>query len=176
MSDADRPDPEEQFKAVYKHLRAIAGSYFRGRPADQTLQPTALVHEAFLRLVRRDGDAFESKTHFVAVASRAMRQILTDAARRRTAAKRGGGGRERVTLSALPGDDARAVIDVLALDGSLTRLAEVAPRQARVVELRFFGGLTVPECATVLEVSVATVEKEWRRARAWLHKELAAPR
>jgi len=154
---------------VYAHLRAVAGTYFRGRAANHTLQPTALVHEAWLRMAKSDS-APTDREHFMAVAARAMRQILVDHARRRGAQKRGG-DRERISLTGLPGD-APGELDVLAVDAALTELAQLNERQARIVELRFFGGLTVPETADALDVSVATVEKDWRRARAWLYGKL----
>lgn len=156
---------------VYEQLRALAGSYFRGKRADHTLQPTALVHEAYLRLAKVDPERFTERAHFLAVAATAMRQILTDHARRKMAKKRGGAEQARVTLSALPGE-AQAGVDALDLDAALTRLSSLNPRQVTIVELRYFGGLTVPETAAALEVSVATIEKEWRRARAWLHGQL----
>ena len=169
MSDTEETGAPE-FDDVYEHLRALANNYFSGRPG-QTLQPTALVHEAYLRLARSDTERFNSRSHFVATAATAMRQILTDAARRRTAHKRGGPDQERVSLSGV-GDDGKSAVDVLALDNAMSRLEALSKRQARIVELRYFGGLTVPETAEALEVSTATVEKEWRRARAWLAKEL----
>ena len=165
---------EEEAKAllvprVYAELRALAGSYFRGR-SEQTLQPTALVHEVYLRLVRADGTEWKDRAHFMAVAATAMRQILTDRARRRTAGKRGGIGRERVTLANLPAF--APAVDVVALDDLLGRLAELDARQARLVELRFFGGLTEEEAAETLGVSLRTVQKDWRKAKAWLLAEL----
>jgi len=174
---------EELFVLVYDHLRQLAGGYFRGKRMSHTLQPTALVHEAFVRLMHAEG-VFRDRAHFLAVASVAMRQILTDHARRRNAAKRRGG--ERVTLDeesesgantvaladgSAPGQD---VVDILALDKALTKLATLRPRQARIVELRYFGGLTVEEIADMLELSRQTIEKEWRHARAWLRAMLEA--
>jgi RNA polymerase sigma factor (TIGR02999 family) len=160
------------FVRVYDHLRGIARNYLRGRGAGHTLQPTALVHEAFLRMVRRPGE-WRDRNHFISVAAIAMRQILVDHARRRAAGKRGG-GRAQVTLT----DGVRAaegadLVDLLALDRALSRLAALSQRQARVVELRCFGGLTVDEVAEVLGISGSLAEKEWRRARAWVRRELA---
>jgi RNA polymerase sigma factor (TIGR02999 family) len=154
---------------VYAELRALAGSYFRGRVA-QTLQPTALVHEVYLRLVRADGTEWKDRAHFMAVAATAMRQILTDRARRRVAAKRGGADRERVTLSNVAAFT--PAVDVIALDDLLVRLAALDERQARLVELRFFGGLTEEEAAETMGVSLRTVQKDWRKAKAWLLAEL----
>jgi RNA polymerase sigma factor (TIGR02999 family) len=158
--------------AVYTELRALAASYFRGR-GSHTLQPTALVHEAFLRLNRNAG-AITDRAHFFAVAATAMRQILTDHARRRRALKRGGAERERVTLSNLAALE--SPVDLVALDDLLRRLAALDARQARLVELRFFAGMTEEETAEVLGVSLRTVQKEWRKAKAWLLAELGRDR
>ena len=167
---AERPKAEEVLPEVYAQLRKLAGGYFRGA-GPQTLQPTALVHEAFERLARED--RFHDKDHFIAMAAVAMRQILTDHARRRQAQKRGGGAAPLTLLSSALGSGGEAEqVDVLAIDRALAALAEDSPRQARIVELQFFGGLTLEETARVLEVSLSLVEKEWRRARAWLHREL----
>ena len=154
--------------AVYAELRALAASYFRGR-GGQTLQPTALVHEAFLRLHRHAG-AVTDRAHFFAIAATAMRQILTDHARRRRALKRGGADKERVTLSNLAAFD--SPVDLVVLDDLLSRLGALDERQARLVELRFFAGMTEQETAEVLGVSLRTVQKEWRKAKAWLLAEL----
>jgi RNA polymerase sigma factor (TIGR02999 family) len=161
----------ELLPAVYGELRALAASYFRGRAA-QTLQPTALVHEAFLRLTRYDAGEVRDRSHFMAVAATAMRQILTDRARRRYAQKRGGAERERVTLSGLAAGE--APVDLVALDDILTRLAALDERQARLVELRFYAGMTEDETAEVMGLSRRTVQNEWRKAKAWLAAELAA--
>ena len=163
----------ELTESIYGHLRAIAGSYFRAQSAEHTLQPTALVNEAFLKLASSDAKGFESREHFISVAARAMRQILVDYARNKRAQKRGG-GQKPVTLSGVAADtDASSVIDLIALDSALTALAKLNERHARVVELRYFGGLTVPEIAKVTGASVATIERDWRGARAWLLMRLA---
>ncbi|MFO0576452.1 MAG: ECF-type sigma factor [Polyangia bacterium] len=172
------------FPQVYKELRRIAGSYFRDQASEHTLQPTALVHEAFLRLVRQSPAEFADRAHFIAVAAIAMRQILVEHARRRGAKKRGGPAR-RVSLdhpsasravdTAPGGRQTDDLVDILALDAALTRLQALSPRQARIVELLCFGGLTVEEVAHLLAVSKALVEKDWRRARAYLKSELAGP-
>lgn len=175
--DGDEAAAADLLPLVYERLRAVAGSYFRGR-ADQTLQPTALVHEAYLRLVaaaeRPEGAQVRDREHFCAIAATAMRQILADRARRRGALKRGG-DRERVALEAVAaseggGDEA----DLVALDEALRKLEAIDARRARVVELRFLGGLSVDETARQLGVSPRTVESDWRSARAWLRSELAA--
>jgi RNA polymerase sigma factor (TIGR02999 family) len=159
---------------VYRQLRALAGSYFRGRRSDHTLSPTGLVHEAYLRLARQPG-GWKDEAHFLAVAATAMRQILINHARDARAKKRGGGARERVTLSGLvaDGSGADAALDVLVVDELLRELEALEPRQARLVELRVFGGLGEEELARVLGVSVRTVQKDWRGAKAWLVDRLA---
>ncbi len=157
---------------VYEELRAIAGELFQDQPPDHTLQPTALVHEVYVRLVNHQQTEWIDRAHFLAVAAKAMRNLLIDHARKRKAEKRGG-DRERVTLDAVLDSAAERSIDLLALDEALETLARLHERQARVVELRFFGGLTVPGAAQVLEVSPATVDNDWRMARAWLTRRLS---
>jgi len=157
---------------VYDELRGLAGGYLRGERPAHTLQPTALVHEAFLRVLKQSGVQWKNPGHLRAVCAQAMRRILVDHARGKKAGKRGGGS-EPVTLqSELVGESDRAV-DVLEVEEALTRLEGLNERQARIVELRFFGGLTNKETAEVLEVSETTVEDQWRFARAWLNRELA---
>ena len=174
-ASGDRTAATDLLPLVYERLRAVAGSYFRGR-GEQTLQPTALVHEAFLRLVSQEEGAVKDREHFCAVAATAMRQILADRARRRGAIKRGG-DRERVDLDeavapqiAMGEGDGDA--DLVALHEALEKLQTIDPRRCRVVELRFLGGLSVEEAAHQLGVSERTVEADWRVARAWLRKEL----
>jgi RNA polymerase sigma factor (TIGR02999 family) len=159
---------------VYDELRAIAAAQMRGERRDHTLQPTALVHEAFLRLSEQRRRQWKERRQFFAVASRLMRQVLVDHARTRRASKRGGDvARVEVTsLDALPSPS--EVFDVLALDEALTRLTALQPRLARVVELRFFGGLEVEETAELLGCSPRTVKRDWSLARAWLIRELGA--
>jgi RNA polymerase sigma factor (TIGR02999 family) len=157
---------------VYDELRARARRYLRsGRPGD-TLQPTALVHEAYLRLVGRPPDGWQGRTHFFAVAAIAMRQILLDHAKHHGREKRGG-GMQRVTLEDAVAPTTGPDVDLLALGQALERLAALSERQARIVELRFFGGLTVEEIAEVLGVSKRTVEGDWTFAKAWLRAELS---
>jgi RNA polymerase sigma factor (TIGR02999 family) len=158
--------------AIYAELRRLAGGLMRHERPDHTLQPSALVHEALLRLL--EGGALveaPDRRYLFAAAARAMRQVLVDHARRRGAARRGGGSVRRpmdVALAYCAGQG----IDVLALDEALGRLAGAYPRPAQVVDLRFFGGLSVPEVARTLEVSETTVEADWRFARAWLRGQL----
>jgi RNA polymerase sigma factor (TIGR02999 family) len=159
---------------VYDELRRLARHYLRRERPGQTLQATALVHEAYLRLLKDKSPGWKNRTHFVAIAAVSMRQILVERARARNAVKRGG-EHLRVTL-----DEARiggegAPIDFLALDEALTRLAQLDPQQARIVELRYFGGSTVEETADVLGISAATVKRGWVMAKAWLKRELASP-
>ena len=156
---------------VHDELHRIAAGYMRRERADHTLQPTALVNEAYLRLVDQRDVEWRDRAHFLGVAAQLMRMILVDHARARRAAKRAGGA-ERVSL-----DDTVIVVgerdvDLLALDEALGRLAALDPRLCRVVELRYFGGLTTRETAEVLGVSTATVEREWATARGWLRREL----
>ena len=165
---AAQDEANTRLPAVYAELRALAASYFRGR-GSHTLQPTALVHEAFLRLHQHAGQVTD-RAHFFAIAATAMRQVLIDHARRRRALKRGGAERERVTLSNLAAFE--SPVDLVALDDLLTKLAALDGRQARLVELRFFAGMTEEETAEVLGVSLRTVQKEWRKAKAWLLAEL----
>lgn len=156
---------------VYEELRSLAGRYFR-QAAGVDVAPTSIVHDAFLKLCEAN-PSWKDHEHFSAIAATAMRQILVDRARRQKAGKRGGGW-ERVTLSiAIDGEANR--MDLEALDEALTELTNLDARQARIVELRFFGGLTVIEVAAALCVSTSTVEKEWRRARAWLGARLKEP-
>ncbi len=174
LADAGRGDEGASAKLmeiVYAELRALAGSYAKNQRIGHTLQPTALVHEAFVKLVESDGKEWADRTHFFAVAATAMRQILTDHARARAAEKRGG-DRARVTLDEGALSAEAKDLDLVALDDALTELEEHDPRKHRVVELRFFGGLTAEETARVLKVSLTTVESDWRAARAWLQMKL----
>ncbi|TAJ04396.1 MAG: sigma-70 family RNA polymerase sigma factor [Planctomycetota bacterium] len=163
---------------VYDDLRALARSYFAAQPADHTLQPTALVHEAYFRLVKAPDVSWSGRAHFFAVAAKAMRQILVNDAEARQAHKRGG-NRGRVSLSAAIDVAAPATaveperdVAIDALNAALQRLEALDERQARIVELRWFGGMTVAEVAHALNVSQSTVEKDWRMARLWLLREL----
>lgn len=171
IRDGDESAAQRLVPLIYDDLRALAASYMRNEPADHTLQPTALVHEAFLRLVDTDRVEWRTRAHFMAVAARTMRRILVDHARRRRAAKRGG-GRKVTLVEGLAFSEPRP-FDLVALDEALIKLMGIDERQSSVVELRFFGGLAVEEIAEVLEVSTATVKRDWRFARAWLLRELS---
>ncbi len=155
---------------IYEELRRAARRHLRAERANHTLQTTALIHEAYLRLAGGHDVVIQDHCHFVALASRLMRQVLVDHARGRSAAKRDGG--VRVTMSEALDLSARSEVDVIAVDDALTRLAHLDPQQARVVELRFFGGLSIAETSDALSVSAATVKRDWTTARAWLRREL----
>jgi RNA polymerase sigma factor (TIGR02999 family) len=157
---------------VYDELRHLAARYMRRERHDHTLQPTALVHEAYLRLIDASQVDWQGKTHFLAVAATQMRRVLTDHARAHGARKRGGDER-KVTLDDNLAISAHGTVDMLALDEALEKLAHDSPRQSRVVELRYFGGLSVAETARILDVSASTVKGDWRVAKAWLARELA---
>jgi RNA polymerase sigma factor (TIGR02999 family) len=171
----DQAALDELLPLVYDELRRQARRYMRAQPSGHTLQTTALVHEAYLRLVGQSHVDWQSRAHFLGVASKAMRSILVDHARARRAAKRGGTARA-VTLDeagGVPDAGSQRGVDVLALDEALARLAELDLRKSQLVELRYFGGLGIEEAAVVLGVSPATVKREWTTARAWLRRELS---
>ncbi|HVF56603.1 MAG TPA: sigma-70 family RNA polymerase sigma factor [Pyrinomonadaceae bacterium] len=162
---------EKLLPLVYRELRRLAAGYLRRERPDHTLQATALVHEAYLHLLELHHIRWQNRAHFVGVAAQMMRRVLVDHARVHNAEKRGGG------QVALPLDDDLMAtpardLDLLALDEALERLAAAYPEKARVVELRFFGGLSIDETAGVLEISTPTVERDWRFAKAWLRAEL----
>jgi len=163
---------------VYERLRRMARGYMRNERPGHTLQATALVNEAFLRLVETRNLDWTDRAHFFAMCARVMRRILVDAARSRAATKRGGQvdraeHSTAINLDRLPDPASEISAQVCALDEALNMLAQIGPRQAQVIELRFFGGLTVEETAHVLQVSPQTVMREWRLARAWLARELS---
>lgn len=168
--DADRQALDQLFSIAYEELRRLASSVRRGDPS-ATLNPTALVNEAWLKLASSPQFASTSPAHFKRIAARAMRQVLVEAARRRHAEKRGGGADITVTFDAGLQEPTYSK-DLLALDAALDSLAKLSPRQAAVVESRYFGGLDVPETAAMLNVSETTVMRDWRVARAWLAREL----
>jgi RNA polymerase sigma-70 factor, ECF subfamily len=157
---------------VYDELRRLARRCLQNERPNQTLQPTALVNEAYLRLIRSSRVQWRDRAHFFAVTAQLMRRVLIDAARRRRNQKRGG-ALTRVTFDDASFASPPAQVDVLAVDEALQRLAERAPRKARVVELRFFGGLSIEETAEVLDVSIDVVKREWRTAKLWLLRALS---
>jgi RNA polymerase sigma factor (TIGR02999 family) len=170
-----RRDLDALVPLVYDELRHLARSYLRRERPDHTLQPTALVHEAFEKLVDQRNAAWEGRSHFLAIAAIAMRRLLLQHAEKRRAAKRGG-GKQTITLD----DSAAALLggqidlgEILDLNACLQRLAELEPRHAQLVELRVFAGMTMAECATHLGTSLRTAERDWRVASAWLRRELA---
>ena len=169
MQAGDGMARDRLFEHIYDDLHAVAARIFRGQRADQTLQPTALVHEAYLRLTEADHQTYNDRRHFLSVAALAMRQLITDQAKARRAQKRGG-GRERVLLEQAEAElrhDAGG-LDLLALDEALTELATLDERQCRIVELRFLAGLSVDETAATLDVSPRTVALDWKMAKGWL--------
>ncbi len=171
-NEGDQSALERLMPLVYDELRRLAQHYLRGERVDHTLQPTALVHEAWLRLVQTNRMTWQHRAHFIGVAAEMMRRILVDHARQHRASKRGG-SETRISL-----EDAQDVprpleVDVVALDDALKSLGRIDPRQNRIVELKYFGGLEIAEIAEVIGVSAATVKRDWVWARAWLHRELS---
>ena len=157
---------------VYDELRRLARYYLASQRSDHTLQSTAIVHEAYLRLAGRDNVHWENRGHFFAVAAQLMRRILVDHARKRNAAKRGGAQLTLLVDEAVEPSSQRE-LDLVALDDALKALAELDERQSRIVELRFFGGLSIEDTSRLLEISPATVKREWSTARAWLYEEIS---
>jgi RNA polymerase sigma factor (TIGR02999 family) len=165
--------PEQLLPLVYDQLRRLAGAFMARERPDHTLDATGLVHEAYLRLVDQSRVDWQGRSHFLALGAQAMRRLLVDHARGHRRAKRGGGW-QRVSLAheLVRGPEGLDRHDVMTLHRAIERLAELSPRQAQVVELRFFGGLSVPETAAVLGLSQRTVEGDWTHARAWLRRAL----
>ncbi|MBS0659433.1 MAG: sigma-70 family RNA polymerase sigma factor [Verrucomicrobia bacterium] len=170
-SESGGEAPRELLPLVYDELRALARSHLRHERSDHTLQATALVHEAYLRLVDGQLPAWKNRTHFYGIAARLMRRVLVDHARQQHAAKRGAGERPLALEEArhLPGG---AAVELLALDAALEEFARIYPRQARVVELKFFGGLEARESAELMDVSERTVLRDWSFAKLWLSRAL----
>lgn len=172
MQAGDKKAPEKLLPLVYDEFRNLARHYLAQERPNHTLQPTALVHEAYMKLVDQSRVNWQGRTHFFAVAAQAMRRILVDHARAHLRIKRGGGA-HRITLDEAVALSPKREEDVIALDEALEKLAKLDQRQAKVVELRFFAGLSVEEVANALEVSKRTVEADWTMARAWLLRELS---
>jgi RNA polymerase sigma-70 factor (ECF subfamily) len=158
---------------IYEELRQLARKQLAGERRDHTLQPTALVHEAYFRLAGQERVQWKNRAQFLRVAARLMRRILVDYARAHVAAKRGGGA-ERLSLDEVEIPIEERASEVLALDAALEELARVDERKSRVVELRFFGGLSVEETASAMELNTATVRRDWTVAKAWLHRSIRA--
>ncbi len=167
LADGRRVTPHELLPLVYDDLRRVAGAFFRRERASHTLQPTALVHEAYLRLADQQDGEWRNRAHFVGVAAQAMRRVLVDAARARRSGKRGGGLRPVTLVESLDGGEG-AKVDVVDLEEALAKLENLNPRYGRIVELRFFGGLTIKETAALLGVSTTIVERNWAEAKGWL--------
>jgi len=170
----DREALDQMLPLVYQELHRLAGRYLAAERPGHTLQPTALVHEAYLRLINQRSVDWRNRAQFLGVAANMMRRILVNHARDRVAAKRPG-DRERVSLSVAEVPSDSSEVDLIALEDALERLAALDARKARVVELKFFGGLSMNEIAEILEISRATVEREWSFARAWLFDALEGP-
>ena len=169
----DKGALDELIPLVYDELRKLAASYLRRKPGPHTIQATALVHEAYVRLADQSSISMENRAQFFGLAAKVMRDILVDHARKRLAAKRGG-DQLRLSLSQAERFGHKPEVELLALDDALNELATTNPQHSRVIELRFFGGLTIDETADVMNLSHATTERYWSFARAWLRRELAA--
>ena len=172
LAGGNRPAAEQLFGLLYDAFRGLAARYLKAERAGHTLSPTALVHEVYLKLVDQSRVNWQGRTHFFAVGAQVMRRILVDHARGKGRVKRGG-GRIRIQLDEGLALSPQRDEDILAVDEALAKLAKVDPRQAAIVELRFFGGLSVAEVAEVLGLSKRTIEGEWTVARAWLRRELS---
>jgi RNA polymerase sigma factor (TIGR02999 family) len=171
-SKGDQAALEKLMPLVYDELRRLASNYLRRERASHTLQPTALVNEAYLKLIDQRHAKWQNRAHFFGISAQLMRRILVDHARQRQAAKRGGSDLQRLSITSAETVIKRPEIDLLALNEALDELAEMDPQQGRIVELKFFGGLSIEETAEVLGISHATVERDWKMARAWLRRQL----
>lgn len=170
-SEGDRGALDQLLPLVYDELRRLARSYLRRHPQQSVLQPTVLVHEAYLKLVNQQRVSWQNRAQFFGLAAKIMRDLLVDHARQTQAAKRGGGNYS-VSLSEADRVGQQKDFDLVALDEALTRLAALEPRHSQIVEMKFFAGLTIEEMAETLNVSHATIERDWSQARAWLHHEM----
>jgi len=172
-SGGDANAREQLIPLVYNELRRLARSFFARQRFDHTLQSTALVHEAYMRLIGHSAVHFENRAHFFAVAAQLMRRIVVDHVRKHSAAKRGGNHITLVLDEAIA-TPAKSEVDIEALDDALSNLAKLNPRQSSIVEMRFFAGMSIDETAKVLDISPATVKREWASARGWLYREMRA--
>lgn len=175
VSAGDASAPGKLLELVYDDLRHLAGVYMRDERSDHTLQATALVHEAYLRMVDWKNVTWENRAQFFAVAAQVMRRVLVDHARRKNAAKREG-PQHKLALDEAVSFGNEKGLDILALEDALQALEQLDPRQAQIVELRFFGGLSIEEVAHVLKISTATVKRDWTTAKAWFQRELGQNR
>jgi RNA polymerase sigma factor (TIGR02999 family) len=171
-NNGDQVALEKLMPLVYGELRRLASNYLRRERQGHTLQPTALVNEAYIRLVDQRSANWQNRAQFYGIAAQLMRRILVDHARSKHAEKRGGSGQQRLSITSAEGLSAKPDFDVLALHEALEELAIIDSQQARIVELKFFGGLSIEETAEVLGVGHATVERDWKMARAWLRRQL----
>jgi RNA polymerase sigma factor (TIGR02999 family) len=173
LTDGNRDVVDQILPHIYDELRRLAGSYLRRERSDHTLQPTALVHEAYMKLIDQNRVKWQNRAHFFGIAAQVMRRILMDHARKHTAEKRGG------DADLIPLEEEILIVsqdkssELLALNDALDELAKIDPEKARIVELRYFGGLSIEETAEVIGVSVPTVNRHWKMAKAWLYSELA---
>ena len=168
----DQAALEQLMPLVYSELRRLASNYLRRERGEHTLQPTALVNEAYLKLVDQRNPKWQNRTHFFGIAAQLMRRILVDHARQHQAVKRGGAEQQRISLTGAEALAQQPEVDLLALNEALDELAKMDPQQSRIVELKFFGGLSIEEIAEVLGIGHATVERDWKLARAWLRRQL----
>ena len=168
----DQAALEKLMPLVYTELRRLAGNYLRRERAGHTLQPTALVNEAYLKLVDQRNAKWQNRAHFFGISAQLMRRILVDHARQHQAVKRGGSGQQRISITSAETLVKQPEVDLLALNEALDELAKMDPQQGRIVELKFFGGLSIEEIAEVLGIGHATVERDWKLARAWLRRQL----
>ena len=172
ISSGDRSGTDRLMQIMYNDFRRLANAYLEGDTAGNTLQPTAVVHEAFIKIVGQDDIDCRGRSHFFAVGATAMRQVLVDHARRKSAAKRGA-GRVRIELNEKLAISVHSDEDVLAIDDALNKLLSINPRRAKIVEMRFFAGMTIDEVAVALDVSSSAVKKQWSATSTWLRRELA---
>jgi len=170
--EGDKVALEKLMPLVYSELRRLAGNYLRRERQNHTLQPTALVNEAYLKLIDQKSARWQNRAHFYAVAAQLMRRILVDHARQHQAAKRGGPSQERLSITSAGQLGEKPDLDLLALHEALKELKTFDPQQERIVELKYFGGLSIEETAEVMDIGHATVERDWKMARAWLRQKL----
>ena len=168
----DQAALEKLMPLVYNELRRLATNYLRRERASHTLQPTALVNEAYLKLVDQRNAKWQNRAHFFGISAQLMRRILVDHARQHQAAKRGGSHQQRLSITSAERVAKQPDVDLLALNEALDELTKMDPQQGRIVELKFFGGLSIEETAEVLAIGHATVERDWKMARAWLRRQL----